>query len=147
MADKVIIDTNIFVNAFFKQDTELECLDIISNLQQFNIRLLFSQNTIGELMYVVKRSANSANWDEEAKLNVLRLLADVFYYGKSVNTRHIDKSSLPSIKDHDDDMFIELAYSTETDYLVTMDGKSGMLDLGNAPFKCCTPAEFLQYMR
>lgn len=147
MADKVIIDTNIFVNAFFNAETNPECLTIISNLQQFDIRLLFSQNTVGELVYIVKRIANSAGWDEEARSAVLRSLADVFCYGKSINTRHIDKSSLPSIKDRDDDMFIELAYSTKTDYLVTLDGKSGMLAIDDVPFTCCTPEEFLHYMK
>jgi len=95
-------------------------------------------------MYIMKRHSNKLGFDYENTKENLMLVVDFFLLGKSINTRHIDKEALPKIKDPDDQMLIEAAYASEADYLITLDKRSGILELEDTPFSCCTPSEFLE---
>lgn len=108
------------------------------------VRLVFSQETIGELMYIFKRYANSFNMRDEEITDVLSFVTDFFQYGKSINTKHLDKSRIKKINDPEDQMFVYAAYASEATHLITLDKESGILNLTDTPFTCCTPTEYLE---
>ncbi|MCG5102261.1 PIN domain-containing protein [Oceanobacillus alkalisoli] len=91
----------------------------------------------------MKRQCNKLGFDYEETKENLMYVVDFFQLGKSINTRHIDKETLPKINDPDDQMLVEAAYASDADYLITSDKKSGILNLEDTPFECYTPGEYL----
>lgn len=57
-------------------------------LYKRKIHLLFSQETIGELMYAIKRLMNKFNIPNGQSLANLKEIAYFFYYSESVNTKY-----------------------------------------------------------
>jgi putative PIN family toxin of toxin-antitoxin system len=144
MDNKIIIDTNVFIKAFFDLDDSNDCLRLIANLDKMTV--LFSQDTIGELMYIIKNCTHYLNTTEEQSLQILKSVTEIFYYGKSINTFKINESDLPNINDQTDMMFVKLAIAGNADYIITNDKKSGILDLKDQPFRTCTTKEFISYL-
>ncbi|WP_066190712.1 PIN domain-containing protein [Gracilibacillus timonensis] len=63
MRDKIVIDTNIFIDAWF--DNDYACQEIMQPIYDRRILLLFSQETIGELIYITKNFARHTFHSEE----------------------------------------------------------------------------------
>lgn len=143
MTDRLVIDTNIFVDSIFNMN-ETICFELISKLDEIDSRLLFSQNTIGELLYIVKRQANELHWDDVAKAGILHSISDTFLAGKSISTKQLDRSRVPTTVDPDDQMFVDLAFSGNADFIISEDYRSGMFNLNNIPFRVCTPEQYLK---
>jgi len=143
MTDRLVIDTCVFVEGIFKEDANPSKL-LLESLDQLDARLVFSQNMIGELMYILKRSCNHFGFDEEETSEILFLATSWFRIGKSTNTRKIEQDKKrPKSLDKDDQMFIDAAYSSKASHIITLDKKSGILKLKNVPFICCTPESYL----
>ncbi|MET1250005.1 putative toxin-antitoxin system toxin component, PIN family [Sporolactobacillus sp. STCC-11] len=141
MKYKIIVDTNVFIHYFFDGDEASSYL--IDHIDDFG-RFLFSHNTIGELLYILKKISHDYHFTNEDIEAILHSAVDMFLYGKSVSTKLINVDELPVIRDHDDQMFIELAYAGNADYIISYDKRSGLFDLENAPFSCYTPKEFFK---
>lgn len=144
MKYKIIVDTNVFVHYFFDDEDEASSY-IIDHIDDYG-RFLFSHNTIGELLYILKKISNDNHFSYEDIESILHSAVDMFLYGKSESTskKMIDKDSLPQINDPDDQMFIELAYAGNADYIISYDKRSGLFNLENVPFTCYTPKEFIK---
>lgn len=144
MTSRMVVDTNVFVEALFGVETS-DSANLFASLDENALRLVFSQDTIGELMYTVKRICNKRNFSPGHTRSILRSITDFFQLGKSTNTRKFKQSAdIVQINDPDDQMFVEAAYASNADYVITLDKKSGLLDLEEVPFLCYTPKEFLQ---
>ncbi|MBM7598082.1 putative PIN family toxin of toxin-antitoxin system [Virgibacillus halotolerans] len=143
MASRIVVDTNVFIGAIFGEETS-DSANLLATLDENGVRIVFSQEFIGELMYIMKRHCNSLGLDYESTRQALINITDLFQQGKSTNTRHLDRELIPVINDPDDQMLVEAAYSSDADYLITWDKKSGILDLDGYSFKCCTPLEYMQ---
>lgn len=141
---KVVIDTNIFISGWYSEDKY--CNAIIEMIKNRKLQLLFSQDTIGELVYVTKGFArhyhkiSSGNVNENTihDLNDIMLL---FYYGTSVNTK---KTNSPKINDDSDNMFLECAIQGEVNYLVSNDFNSGMHNVDKLGFKVLSAKDFCE---
>jgi putative PIN family toxin of toxin-antitoxin system len=143
MADKIIIDTCVFLEGIFHED-ETSSSELLSKLDTLDGRLIFSQDTIGELFYIIKRKCNELKLTEQETSDVLTNIAVLFQYGKSTNTRRFkSKKNKILVKDKDDQMFVDLAFASDATHLITLDRKSGMLKLKGVPFICCTPKVYL----
>lgn len=138
----VVFDTNVFIDGLigFRED----CEQIIDLFNKRIYRTLFSQDTIGELIYVSKNIANHEFDDKSLKINFLHSINDMFFFSKSINTLDV-KFNLPIYcNDKFDDMFLECAVAGEADYLVTNDEKSGLLEIVHYPFRVITSYDFLE---
>lgn len=143
MASKLVVDTCVFVDGYFNATETSSSNYFVSNLDD-NERLVFSQDTIGELMYTFKKICNKHSFDADATSETLALVAGLFQSGKSINTniyrKRIDKILA---RDEDDQMFIDAAFSAKASHLITSDKKSGILELRGTPFTCCNPDTYL----
>ncbi|MEH7419559.1 putative toxin-antitoxin system toxin component, PIN family [Neobacillus drentensis] len=144
MSDKIVVDTCVFIEGIFGEDNNPSSI-LLSMLDTLDIRLIFSQESIGELLYILKKRCNELQMDSDDTNDILKDMTILFQKGKSVNIRHY--KSMPqklTIKDPDDQMFVDAAFAGKATYLITLDKKSGILGLKKrVPFNCCTPQEFL----
>ncbi|PKF90527.1 putative toxin-antitoxin system toxin component, PIN family [Bacillus sp. BA3] len=144
MGDKLVVDTNVFVESFFGPEENASC-HLLTNLEELNIRLLFSQDTVGELFYILKRTCNELGLELEDAQDVLFAATQLFQQGKSINTNyHKHKIDKLLINDENDQMFVDTAFAGNATHLVTFDMKSGILGLKKVPFFPCTPHQYLQ---
>lgn len=135
---RVVVDTNVFVDAWFREDQDSK--DILDLFRTREINLLFSKNTIGELFYIIK-SFTKTNLKDSDALQVLERLTYMFYYGKSVNTKNVRVR--PS-KDPDDDMLYKVAVKGKADYLVTNDRANGLHKRSNSKLQILTTRQFIK---
>ena len=143
---KIIVDTNVFIDGFFSLE-ETSSSKILRELDSNDSRLVFSLETIGELLYILKRHCNSLEMESEDAIEILTEAVTLFYQGKSINTRRT-KSPVQA-KDADDQMFIDAAFESSADFIITFDKKSGLLDidLDKVNFKCFTPEDYLEHIK
>lgn len=140
---KIILDTHCFIHFWTSND---ECYSYIFNeiVAKAKARLLFSQETIGELMYLIKTFSNKQDISEDDCLSMLKELSQFFYDGKSVNTKYIN---MDFCKDPDDDMFLEVALAGNADYVISDDRKSGIHKYNYGRFKVMTSVEFVNHWK
>ncbi|MDY7216837.1 putative toxin-antitoxin system toxin component, PIN family [Bacillus subtilis] len=142
MGDRIVADTCVFIESIFGaegNDSEI----FFASLEHNDARLVFSKEIIGELMYILKKKCNDFSLSEEETKEVLDNTTALFQLGKSVNTKFI-RVRVPRVKDPEDQMLVRAAYAADASHLVTLDKKSGILDLKNVPFICCTPKEYIK---
>lgn len=136
---KVVIDTNIFIRSWF--DDYKSCDKILTLIDDRKLKLLFSQDTIGELVYVTKNFARYNISNIQDRVQVLQSIMELFYYGISINTLNSEHAKLNDIYD---DMFLECAIEGDADYLISDDFKSGMHYVDGLNLKVLSSEEFIQ---
>ena len=131
---KIVVDTNIFIDGLlsFEEENNKYCVKIINMINSKQFYLLFSQDTIGELVYVAKNFARHNISNIYDRVSLLQYLIELFYFSKSVNTSH---TISPEINDKYDDMFLKCAIEGQADYLISDDFKSGMHSIDELGFK------------
>lgn len=140
---RIVVDTNVFIEGVFGEETS-DSANLLAMLDEINVRLVFSQESIGELMYIFKRHCNSLNMSNSETRETLIMITEFFQLGKSINTRLLDRTDIEIINNPDDQMFVEAAYAANATHIITLDKKSGILDLEDTPFDCLTPTEYLE---
>ncbi len=138
---KVVLDTNIFIKGWFSSEDNDTCYKIMNLIDNRRIQLLFAQDTIGELVYLVKNFVRYNIDDVNDRVAILKGIMELFYYSTSVNTM---VTSSPSIFDKYDDMFLKCAIEGNADYLVSDDFKSGMHIVDNINFKVVSSEDFIE---
>ncbi|GIN23121.1 putative toxin-antitoxin system toxin component, PIN family [Siminovitchia fordii] len=133
-----VLDTNIFISAWFHESDN--CDKILSLVRDRKIRMLFAQDTIGELIYCVKNFARHNIDDVSSRITLMKSVMELFYYSKSVNT-----TDTKAMKTNDvyDDMFVKCAIEGKADYLITDDLKSGMHEINHDNLTVITSEEFV----
>lgn len=120
---RVVVDSNVFINSWFS-NKYLYCNAVIDLINNDEIELLFSQDTIGELSYVIKKIVlNLYEEEKEMQLEYMHNVSYLFLNATSIDTRGV---ICPNIKDKFDKMFLETAIKGRADYLVSEDKNSGM---------------------
>ena len=138
---KVVIDTNIFINGWYTEDNY--CNKIMEMINNRQLQLFFSQDTIGELVYIAKGFARRYYENKSDAINDLKDIMVLFYYGTTVNTRN---TKSPEINDKYDDIFLKCAIEGNIDYLISDDLKSGMHDINKFGFKVLNSKDFCDIM-
>lgn len=138
---KVVLDTNIFIKAWFSSEDNNVCSKIMDLIDDRKIQLLFAQDTIGEFVYLVKNFARHNITDVNDRLAMLHGVMELFYYCTSVNTMN---TSSPNIFDKYDEMFLKCAIEGKADYLVSDDFKSGMHVVDNINFTVVSSDKFIE---
>jgi putative PIN family toxin of toxin-antitoxin system len=135
----VVIDTQVFIRGWC--GTDKTCERIVDAVDARKVQVFFAQDTIGELMYVLKYYARHNSFSPKDTVDMLKKLAEPFYYGTTKNTLHTILSA--PINDKTDEMFVKCAIEGEVDFLITEDTKSSMHGITTYPFKVVYPDEFL----
>ena len=138
---KVVIDTNIFINGWFFSEEHTSCQSIMNLIDNKQILLLFSQDTIGELLYLVKNFARYNIDNIQTRISILQSVSELFYYATSINTMN---TKCPFIKDKYDKMFVKCAIKGKADYIISNDYKSGMHNLKNIKTKIVSSEQFVK---
>jgi len=136
---KVVVDTNIFIDGLFSFEDNEYCVKIMNMIDNNQLRLLFAQDTIGELIYVVKNFARHNIDNVKERIILLQNIVQSFYYSTSVNTSH---TKSPEINDKYDSMFLKCAIEGKTDYLISDDLSSGMHEFEELGFKVMNAKDF-----
>lgn len=137
---KVVLDTNVFIHGWFYGDED--CQTILKLVKKRKIYIGFSQDSIGELMYVSKNFARNFIRKEENRLSFMSDISKLFYYGSSANISQIP--DIDTIKDKTDLMFVKCAFVYEADFLVSNDYRSGMFDIDGQSFHVVNTSDFLK---
>jgi len=136
---KAVLDTNIFIAAWFEESTE--CEKILELVKNRKIRLLFAQDTIGELIYLVKNFARHNIDGVSERILLLKGIVELFYHSLSVNTMN---TKIESSNDEYDDMFLKCAIEGKADYLITDDMKHGLHEREFEHLKVYTSKDFIK---
>ncbi|MFS0763881.1 putative toxin-antitoxin system toxin component, PIN family [Peribacillus phoenicis] len=138
---RVVIDTNVFIdgNLFSGKNSE----KIMKLFKDIKITLLFSQNTIGELVYMSRIMSRKVIRDIDLRMDYLNYIMYIFYHSKSINTIDQKEKHGLKCKDERDDMFIDCAYYGKADYLITDDKNSGLHKMVIGDTKILTADEFI----
>ena len=145
---KIIIDTNIFVNGIVFSDKHLDCTKLLQYVGEAidigKVELVFSQDTIGELIYVMKNMVKHNIDSTEQRLEFLHSILDLIYISYSVNTR---RTILKVVcLDPTDNMFLKCAIQSKANYIVSNDIKSGLHKIKDK-FKVVTADEFMKLFK
>jgi putative PIN family toxin of toxin-antitoxin system len=119
---KVVIDTNVFINSWFSMKY-FYCDAVVDLVDNDKLYLLFSQDTIGELMYVAKNFAFHVIDDVSIRLELFHNIAGLFLNSQSVNTQ---ATICPDLEDKTDEIFVRCAIEGRADYIISQDENSGM---------------------
>ncbi|WP_409298715.1 putative toxin-antitoxin system toxin component, PIN family [Peribacillus sp. SCS-26] len=123
MRDKLVIDTNMFVEGIFNSE-ENASETLLSNFDSIDARLLFSQETIGELFYILKKQCSDLQMDDEETHEILMEITTLFQNGKSVNTNYYkNRRNRLRALDVNDQMFIDAAMAGRASHVITLDKK------------------------
>ncbi|MCP3738802.1 putative toxin-antitoxin system toxin component, PIN family [Rossellomorea sp. BNER] len=122
---KVVIDTNVFIRGWFYND--LNCRLILDMIKKRKLYLAFSQDSIGELLYVTKNFSRRHISNDSDRLTLLNGISKLFYYGSSANT--VGMVDVDKVIDKTDLMFVHCAIKYGADYIISNDFKSGMFNL------------------
>lgn len=136
---KAVLDTNIFIAAWFEESTE--CEKILELVKNEKIRLLFAQDTIGELIYLVKNFARYNIDDVSERILLLKWIVELFYYSLSINTMNVQ---IEKSNDEHDDMFLKCAIAGNADYLITDDMNHGLHEREFDYLKVYTSKDFVK---
>ena len=138
---KLVIDTCVFVEGFIGMEESSSSI-LLDEIDKNGSRYIFSMDTVGELLYILKKECNSVHFEFEQTNIILTTAVTFFQNGKSINTRRTVSPFRAT--DPDDQMFIDAAYEAGATHIITLDKKSGILQLEDTPFKCMTPDEYLE---
>jgi len=134
----VVVDTNIFLNSWF--DDDKYCNHIIDLISNRKLKLLFSQDTIGELIYVVKKFAVKNMSSQKPRIALLNFVTELFYWAESVDTSN---TKCPKLNDPYDEMFLKCAIEEHADYIISEDVASGMHKVELEGIKILKAKEFV----
>ncbi len=141
---KVVIDTNIFIDGMLGIDQS--CVEILDLFDIVKITPLFSQDTIGELVYVSEIMARKSIRGIDKRLEFLNYVMYTFYHSKSINTTlhsEVEEGIELTCSDSDDDMFLECAYWGKANFLISNDKKSNLHSCNLGDCSILTSEEFM----
>lgn len=141
---KIVVDTNAFVNSMIFPDeyvNDSNTLDSLLELMGNNkIELAFSQDTIGELLYIIKNKITHYI-KKDKQIEYMCKIASLFFYSYSVNTSN---TIAPKCKDERDNMFLQCAIESRATYLISNDLKSGMHLIENLKYEVINCQKFVE---
>jgi putative PIN family toxin of toxin-antitoxin system len=140
---KIVVDTNVFINGliFSSENKDDEnVINILFNLIDTDVvELVFSQDTIGELVYIYKNKlihyVDIKKWEK----HMYRIMM-IFLYSYSVNTTH---TRILKCKDPTDNIFLKCAKQSYAKYLISNDLRSKMSKVKSPYTRVLTSKEFL----
>jgi putative PIN family toxin of toxin-antitoxin system len=134
---RVVLDTNVFVSALLNPDRRISL--ILYSLAEGKYRLLYSRDSLGELVRVVSRPRIMRGLLDD--FDIKELIALIKFRGQEI----LPSVSIKACRDLSDNMFLEIAVEGNADLIVS--GDDDLLSL--SPFQgipVITPARFLSIL-
>lgn len=132
---KIVIDTNVIVSALKSRNGF--SYKLLSNIDDERFRVFISVPVILEYEDAIKRQKT------KIKLNKADIDAILDYICSIGEEREIYYLWRPYLKDPKDDMFLELAVESESDFIVTFN-KKDYKGIDKFNLKAITPKEFMR---
>jgi len=136
---KVVIDTGVFIDSWFS-NKYFYCDTVMDLVNNNEIQLLFSQETTGELFYVIKNIVSHIFDDKKERQEYLYNLSDIFLDAISVNTL---ETECPELNDKFDEMFLKTAIKGEADFIISNDFRSGIHNTEISGIKIASAKDFV----
>lgn len=112
---KVVLDTNIFIDAFFKGDCN--CSIILKEESKGEFTLVFSNAMNEELMRVLEKFTKQLELTGEETFKYMKILSRLLLRSEKVNP----KIKFTECEDKDDNMFFECAIDGNANYIISRD--------------------------
>lgn len=111
----VVVDTNIFLDAFFENDTECKSLLKKENKREF--QLLMNHATSEELFRMIHSAIKRLELDRSSVVQINNMLYRALLRTKEINSA----TKFIKCEDKDDNMFFECAIDGNADCIVSRD--------------------------
>lgn len=131
---KIVIDTNVIVSSL--RSTKGFSYKLISILDDKRIKLFISVPVVLEYEDAIKRRNLNINYK---KSEINDFLDFICFVGEERKIHYLWR---PILKDRKDDMFLELAVESESDFIITFN-KKDFVESEKFGIKIMTPKEFL----
>jgi putative PIN family toxin of toxin-antitoxin system len=112
---KVVVDTNIFIDAFFKDDAD--CKLILRKEHNGEYILLMNHDTHEELQRMLGKFINEFNAEDNDIISIYKVLSRALLRTENIKTT----TKFDKCEDKDDNMFFECAIDGNADYIISKD--------------------------
>ncbi|MCK5131940.1 MAG: putative toxin-antitoxin system toxin component, PIN family [Candidatus Sabulitectum sp.] len=138
----ITLDTNIMYQAL--RSSGGASFYILQLVRRGRFQIAISNPTFHEYEDVLMRPQSLKKFDLDRE-DVIKFLRYIAFIGEKFDPRFLFR---PNLKDEDDNMFVELAVTSNSKYLVTSNTKDFQhTDLIFKDFQLITPAEFVKEWR
>jgi putative PIN family toxin of toxin-antitoxin system len=139
----IVLDTNVLYQALRNKNGASHF--ILKLIRERKINIALSIPVFNEYEDVLKRNKSLNDFDLEL-LDIDKVLDFLAFIGKPYNTYFLWR---PNLKDEKDNMFIELAVTSNSPFIITSNIKDFTInkELKFDEIKIITPSEFVKYWR
>lgn len=112
---KVVLDTNVFIDAFF--GTNENCKLILRAEHNGEISLVMSSSMNEELLRIIHKSVDKFDLSPDETVTILKLLSRTLLKTKNIEP----KKKFNKCADKDDNIFFECAIEGNANYIISRD--------------------------
>lgn len=145
---RVVLDTNVFIDAFFKGDEN--CNLILKEEHKGEFTLVMSNSMNEELMRILKKSVEELELTGAETMKVLKLICRALLRTDKIEP----KNKFTDCKDKDDNMFFECAIEGNANYIISRDAhihevkdKKKLVNYKKEEIKVLYPDEFIMEIK
>ena len=134
----LVVDTNVFLHGF--NNFSESASDVVDLIEANKVNLVFTGDTFGELIFMIKCWARKNITSKKDRLSLLHDFVDLFYNSLSYNPTGVE---CPKINDEFDIKFLECAIVSKCDFLISNDYSSGMHKVDKCNFIATDTKSFM----
>ena len=112
---RVVLDTNVFIDAFFKDDRD--CNIVLKAERNGEFRLLVSNEMQEELLRILGKSFSEFDFDGNEVFIIMKIISRALRRSDPISTT----KKFTKCEDKDDSMFFECAIEGNAHYIISRD--------------------------
>lgn len=112
---RVVLDTNVFIDAFFKDDRD--CNIVLKAEHNGEFRLLVSNEMQEELLRILGKSFSEFDFDGNEVFIIMKIISRALRRSDPISTT----KKFTKCEDKDDSMFFECAIEGNANYIISRD--------------------------
>lgn len=112
---RVVLDTNVFIDAFFKDDRD--CNIVLKAERNGEFRLLVSNEMQEELLRILGKSFSEFDFDGNEVFIIMKIISRALRRSDPISTT----KKFTKCEDKDDSMFFECAIEGNANYIISRD--------------------------
>lgn len=112
---RVVLDTNVFIDAFFKDDRD--CNIVLKAERNGEFRLLVSNEIQEELLRILGKSFSEFDFDGNEVFIIMKIISRALRRSDPISTT----KKFTKCEDKDDSMFFECAIEGNANYIISRD--------------------------
>ncbi len=145
---RVVLDTNVFIDAFFNENED--CSLILKEEHRGEFTLVMSNDMNEELMRILNKSVKEWELTGTETVAVMKLVCRALLRADKIEP----KKKFTKCEDKDDNMFFECAIEGNANYIISRDvhihnvkNKQKLLNSKNEEINVLYPDEFIMEMK